>query len=113
MSWKLTQTFLLYLRRSWLIGLSIVLLISLARVPVALAQRPPASAKNITPVGHLDIDGGGIVQVHGNYAYIGHMEAGAKGGTSIIDVSNPMSPKLVSRIFCPLGVHSHKVRVDD
>lgn len=104
---------MLYLSRSWLIGLSIVLLISLVWIPVALAQRSPVSAKNVTPVGHLDIDGGGIVQIHGNYAYIGHMEAGAKGGTSIVDVSNPKSPKLVSRIFCPSGVHSHKVRVDD
>ena len=83
---------MLYLSRSWLIGLSIVLLISLVWIPVALAQRSPVSAKNVTPVGHLDIDGGGIVQIHGNYAYIGHMEAGAKGGTSIVDVSNPKSP---------------------
>ena len=79
--------------QSWLIGFSIVLLIILAQTPGALAERPPASAKNVTPVGHLDIDGGGIVQVHGNYAYIGHMEAGAKGGTSIVDVSNPKSPR--------------------
>jgi len=57
-----------YLRRSLLIGLSIVLWFSLAPLRVALSERPPTSAKNVTLVGHLDIDGGGIVQVHGNYA---------------------------------------------
>jgi hypothetical protein len=96
-----------------LIDLSVVLLIPLAGIPLALAERPPVSSKNVTAVGRLDIDGGGIVQVHGNYAYVGHMEAGARGGTSIVDVSDPKNPKLVSRIFCPPGVHSHKVRVDD
>jgi hypothetical protein len=92
---------------------SFLLLISLALVSTVSAEHHPSSAKNVTQIGHLDLDGGGIVQVHGNYAYIDHMEGGARGGTSIVDVSDRRKPRLVSRIFCPPGVHSHKVRVDD
>ena len=85
---------------------------SLAGIPPALPNGPGLRQER-DPDGHLDIHGGGIVQVHGNYAYIGHMEAGAKGGTSIVDVSDPNRPDAGLAGFRPPGVHSHKVRVDD
>ncbi|HEY1796239.1 MAG TPA: hypothetical protein VGG57_08970 [Stellaceae bacterium] len=57
----------------------------------------------------LDIPGGGQVVAEGDHAYIGHM--GPPDGTSIVDVSDPRKPKLVSTIKLPGHTHSHKVRV--
>ncbi len=60
-------------------------------------------------VGHLGTPGGGQVYVQGQYAYIGHLEPPA--GTSIVDVSNPKRPRVVSHLTVPPSTHSHKVRV--
>jgi len=68
-------------------------------------------AHGIKGIGHLDIHGGGQVVVDGNYAYIGHMDP--PQGTSIVDVSDPKRPKIVSQISLPSNTHSHKVRVHD
>jgi hypothetical protein len=67
-------------------------------------------AKHVRRLGHLDMPGGGQVVVAGRYAYVGHLSP--PYGTSIIDVSDPRSPRPVSRVT--LGdryTHSHKVRV--
>lgn len=67
-------------------------------------------ARNVKRLGHLDIPGGGQVVVHGKYAYIGHMDP--PDGTTILDISNPADPKIVSQITLPDNYsHSHKVRV--
>jgi hypothetical protein len=67
-------------------------------------------ARNIRRLGHLDIAGGGQVVVQGGYAYIGHMKPPM--GTSIIDVRDPASPKVVSHVPPPdAWSHTHKVRV--
>lgn len=68
-------------------------------------------AKNCELIGHLDIAGGGQVVVRGGHAYIGHMKAPL--GTSIVDVSDPKHPHLVSTTEIPEGTHNHKVRVRD
>ena len=47
--------------------------------------------------------------VQGDYAYIGHLEPPA--GTSIVDVSDPKHPRVVSHLTVPPSTHSHKVRV--
>ncbi|MDA8584991.1 hypothetical protein N9L47_01845 [Rhodobacteraceae bacterium] len=66
--------------------------------------------RNIRRLGHLDIAGGGQVVVQDGYAYIGHMDAPM--GTSIIDVSDPSNPIVVSHIAPPDDwSHTHKVRV--
>src|SRR2546423_12273281 len=57
----------------------------------------------------LDIPGGGQVVAEGNYAFVGHMRP--PHGTSIIDVSDPRRPEIVSQISLPEHTHSHKVRV--
>ena len=58
----------------------------------------------------LDLIGGGQVVVDGNYAFVGHMKP--PHGTSIIDVSDPKNPKLVTTIMLPdNNSHTHKVRV--
>jgi len=71
---------------------------------------PSQLAKNIKRIGHITIPGGGQVVVQGDYAYVGHMEP--PHGTTILDISNPGDPKIVSQISLPDGYsHTHKVRV--
>lgn len=60
-------------------------------------------------VGRADIPGGGQVVVEGSYAYVGHMRP--PHGTSILDVSDPKKPRVVSTLDVPPYMHSHKVRV--
>jgi len=67
-------------------------------------------ANNITRIGHIDIAGGGQVVVDGNYAFVGHMKP--PHGTTILDVSDPSNPTVVSTIDLPDPYsHTHKVRV--
>ena len=66
------------------------------------------SSSGVREVGYLDCAGGGQIMVDGSFAYIGHMDA--PNGTSIVDVSDPASPRLVHSIQIPAGIHSHKVR---
>ena len=68
-----------------------------------------AEARNVTRIGHLDVDGGGMVDVGGSIAVIGHM--GPPNATSILDVSNPEKPRVLSRIKARPGTHSHKARL--
>jgi len=71
----------------------------------------PAESENVVLVGHLDIEGGGMVDVHDGTAYIGHMKP--PFATSIVDVSEPARPRILSRIKARAGTHSHKARVCD
>ncbi len=69
-----------------------------------------ALANNIKRIGHLDLEGGGQVVVQGDYAYVGHMKP--PHGTSIIDISDPGNPRIVTRLNTPDEFsHTHKVRV--
>jgi hypothetical protein len=69
-----------------------------------------ALARNVRRVGHLNLPGGGQVVVEGGFAYVGHMKP--PHGTSIIDVSDPAKPRVVSSIELPDPYsHTHKVRV--
>ena len=61
-------------------------------------------------VARLEIPGGGQVRVHGNYAYVGHMNP--PHGTTIIDVSDPQHPRVLATLMLAgEHSHSHKVRV--
>jgi hypothetical protein len=67
---------------------------------------------NVTRIAHLDLPGAGQVSVHGNYAYVGHITNRQRLGTSILDVSDPREPKVVSQIVLDdAESHSHKARV--
>jgi hypothetical protein len=67
-------------------------------------------AKNLRRVGRLDLPGGGQVTVADSHAFIGHMAP--PHGTSIVDVSDPAQPRLVTTIELPnQDSHTHKVRV--
>jgi len=67
------------------------------------------NASNVRRVGHADVAGGGQIYVEGTTAYVGHMSA--PHGTSIIDVSDPSSPVVLSELRVDSPSHSHKVRV--
>ena len=69
-------------------------------------------AKNVSRLSHLDLPGAGQVYVAGQYAYVGHITNAEGLGTSILDVSDPRKPKLVSQIAVgDRNSHSHKARV--
>ena len=67
-----------------------------------------ASAHGLRQVGYFDCPGGGQVVVDREVAYIAHMKA--PHGTTLVDVSDPASPKQLATLEVPAGTHSHKVR---
>jgi hypothetical protein len=67
------------------------------------------NARNTTLVAHIDTPGSGQAWVDGTTLYIGHMNA--PHGTTVIDVADPRSPRVLATIDIPEGYHSHKVRV--
>lgn len=69
-------------------------------------------SRNVTRIAHLDLPGAGQVRVEGLYAYVGHIPNAQSLGTTILDVSDPRAPHIVSQIFLDdTGSHSHKARV--
>ena len=69
-------------------------------------------AHNVKRLSRLDLPGAGQVYVDGKYAYIGHIPNQQQLGTSILDVSDPKNPKIVSQIkLDDPESHSHKARV--
>ena len=74
-------------------------------------RKPPSLACNVRRVGHLDLPGAGQVCISGGHAYVGHIPSPSQLGTSIIDVSDPRNPRVVSTITLddPQS-HSHKAR---
>jgi hypothetical protein len=85
------------------------LVLSADGAPAGASPAKAAQAKSVERVGRLDIEGGGMVDVRGNLAVIGHM--GPPWATSILDVSDPGRPQILSRIPVKPGTHSHKARV--
>lgn len=72
----------------------------------------PQLAHNVKRLSRLELPGAGQVYVAGNHAYIGHIPNKENLGTSILDVSDPKKPRIVSQIFLDdPGSHSHKARV--
>ncbi|MBI3045108.1 MAG: RNA polymerase subunit sigma-70 [Betaproteobacteria bacterium] len=72
----------------------------------------PKLARNVTRLAHMELPGAGQVYVEGNCAYIGHLSNQERLGTSILDVSDPRRPRIVSQIFLEdPNSHSHKARV--
>ena len=72
-------------------------------------------ARGLRVLAHCDLGGRGDgMQVvrHGDALYVGHL--GTSGAaTSVVDVSDPAHPRLVSQREAPPGSHSHKVQVGD
>jgi hypothetical protein len=72
----------------------------------------PQLARNVRRLSRLELPGAGQVYVAGKYAYVGHITNKERLGTSILDVSDPRQPKLLSQIALDEpDSHSHKARV--
>lgn len=73
------------------------------------ADADGAIARGVRRLAHLDIPGGGQVVARDGFAFVGHMSPPA--GTSVIDIRDPRSPRVVAEIAPPPRSHSHKVAV--
>jgi hypothetical protein len=70
------------------------------------------ASANIRHLCRTELPGGGQIVIQGNYAYVGHQNG--PEGTTILDISDPRKPKIVSRLMVPNELtHTHKVRVVD
>ncbi len=77
--------------------------------PAPAAGPGPAESKNVALIGHLDVEGGGMVDVQGTLAVIGHIDP--PYATTLVDVSDITKPTILSRIKTWPGTHSHKARL--
>jgi hypothetical protein len=75
------------------------------------AQQGAVSSKHVNLESHLDIDGGGMVDVQGNIAVVDHM--GPPYATSLIDAIDQAKPRIIARIQARPGTHYHKARICD
>jgi hypothetical protein len=68
------------------------------------------ASRNVRHLCRMEVPGGGQIVIQGKYAYIGHQHL--PDGTTILDISDPRRPKVVSKLMTshPWS-HSHKVRV--
>jgi len=75
-------------------------------------QTASVASDNIKHLAHLELPGAGQVCVEGNYAYLGHLTNADRLGTTILDISDPRKPRVVSQIHLDdPNSHSHKARV--
>ena len=76
------------------------------------AGASPQASSNIRHLSRMELPGGGQITIHGHHAYVGHQNG--PEGTTILDISDPREPKILSRLMTPNFVtHTHKVRVID
>lgn len=69
-----------------------------------------AKQREIQSLSRLEIPGGGQVRIQGRFAFVGHLAP--PYGTTIVDVSDPRAPKIVSQIMLESELsHTHKVRL--
>ena len=64
-------------------------------------------------VGQTNLNGHGDcmhVNLKDGFAFVAHMGE-TRVGTSVVDVSDPSRPRVVTQLETPLGTHSHKVQV--
>ena len=76
---------------------------------------PFPSARGLRLIGHSDLGGHGDgMQVvrSGDLVYVGHTGT-SRAGTSILDVTDPRSPRLVTQWPAPANSHTHKVQIAD
>src|SRR5947208_11705764 len=79
------------------------------------AQPRPLEQNGLELVGHSDLGGRGDgmqVMRNGDVVYVGHM--GDFGvGTSVVDVSDLRSPRVVTQTRAPARAHAHKAQYAD
>ena len=59
----------------------------------------PELARNITRLSHMELPGAGQVYIQGHYAFVGHLTNADRLGTTILDISDPRKPSIVSQIM--------------
>jgi hypothetical protein len=102
--------------------LTLVSLLSVFPLLVIVPKTWAAEAKNVRLLGHCDLQGRAALQVvlKGNFAYIGHHRGeefnpltgkNEANGSSIVDVSDPTQPKIVTHIPGFGGAESRAVQV--
>jgi hypothetical protein len=72
-----------------------------------------AEALNMRLVGQTNLNGHGDcmhVNLKDGLAFVAHMGE-SRVGTSVVDVSDPSRPRVVTQLETPVGTHSHKVQV--
>lgn len=75
------------------------------------AHGAPYGSDGINHLCRMDLGGAGQITIEGNYAYLGYMYG--PEGTSILDISDPRNPKVLSTLMLDNPqTHSHKVRVN-
>ena len=74
------------------------------------AGAAPRGSSNIRHLSRMELPGGGQIVIQGTTAFVGH-QVGPEG-TTILDISDPRKPKVLSQIMCshPWS-HTHKARV--
>lgn len=75
------------------------ILVSVVAVLASLALPPAGAAKPLRVVGSIPFAGGTDMAFRGDVAYVGSW-AGEGGGVRIVDISQPGSPRLLSRFPC-------------
>ncbi|MDH3239257.1 MAG: RNA polymerase subunit sigma-70 [Alphaproteobacteria bacterium] len=79
-------------------------------LPLMDDQQGPMGSANVKHLCRMGLSGAGQVTIDGNYAYLGYMYG--PEGTSILDISDPRNPKMLTTIMLDnKRSHSHKVRV--
>jgi hypothetical protein len=70
----------------------------------------PRGSSNVRHLCRMELSGGGQIVIQGSTGFVGHQHG--PEGTTIMDISDPRKPKVLSQIMCshPWS-HSHKVRV--
>ena len=104
------------------VGIFLLIWMTMLTAPFLLQQTLAAEAWNVRLIGHSDLQGRDSLQVvlKGNFAYIGHHRGEElnpwtgkveSNGTSIVDVTQPGKPKIVSHIPGRRGAESRAVQV--
>ena len=66
------------------------------------------ASANIRHLCRTELPGGGQIVIQRHHAYVGHQNG--PEGTTILDISDPRKPKIVSRLMVPNELtHTHKV----
>ena len=76
-------------------------------------MRAACVTQNTRLIGHHDLDGSGDgmpVIKYGRFAYVAHVGK-SKMALSILDVSDPVNPRLLRQVPRPPNTHNHKVQI--
>jgi hypothetical protein len=74
----------------------------------------PAESLNLRLVGHSDMNGNGVTMqliARGDYLYVAHFHGPV--GFSVVDVSNPRSPRVVKQVPALPGTRCLKLQAAD